>query len=123
MDARKKKRTDASIRELNPLKNKINFRAKSLESMIDWQSVELHEPPLTMEIPTSTISNYIQMRKPPKTLFEEYPCHTQGVERYIPLISHATEKVTKEQQDGYILATLEARKKNPSFKTKYQYNF
>lgn len=60
--------------------------------------------------------------RPPKIIFP-FRCHTQMVERHIPLISKISEKLTENQRHGYILQKLKSRKMNPNFNSKHEYNF
>jgi hypothetical protein len=103
------------IRQLNPHKNKINFSSESLESLIDWSGDNVFEPSLTKNIPTCLVEKYINMEEEPPRLVFDHPCHTQGVERYVPLLIESTNKVAVDQQQGYILAKLKARNLNPNF--------
>lgn len=62
------------------------------------------------------------MKDPKKTVFD-FPCHTQGTERFIPLISNSADKVADNQREGYALATIDSREKYPSDFTKTNYKF
>jgi hypothetical protein len=111
-----------TIRFMNPASNEINFKAKDLLSLIDIEGCEIHEPSFTKEIATEEISNYAKMDNPPPKTFD-FPCHTQGTERYIPLISNMTDRVSDSQREGYILATLKSRESNPCSFSKSNFNF
>lgn len=105
---------------MNTLHNVINFKANRLEDLIIWTKNELTEPPLTFNIPTHTLEDYCLCKNPPKTLFE-FPNHTQGTERYIPVLSESGDK-SEIQREGSILAKLASRELNPAFRTKKDYN-
>ncbi len=111
-----------NIRFMDPTSNEINFKAKDLLSLIDIDGCEINEPSFTKDIATEEISSYTEMDDPPKKIFD-FPCHTQGTERYIPLISNMTDRVSDSQREGYILATLKSRESNPSNVSKSKFNF
>lgn len=51
--------------------------------------------------------------------FSDYPCHTQGVERMVRLVSEAAASVYgTEARDGWIRNTLNSRESMPSFNSK-----
>jgi len=88
--------------------------------MIDWSSCTLSEPPILKHLTDETLEENI---KTSAELEEntKFPCHTQGVERLIRLVSQASQKVYGEDaRDGYVRATLNARKEVPRFDTKRQ---
>ncbi|GBL72660.1 hypothetical protein AVEN_127910-1 [Araneus ventricosus] len=79
------------------------------------------EPPLTMHIKDKDLKEMCKEQFP-VMMFEEFPCHTQSVERCIKLISEASMKVCGETaRDGYIRVKLQARKEDPTFDNKGQY--
>jgi hypothetical protein len=106
---------------MNPFDNKINWKSKSVEELIYWDNMNVHEPSLTKHIPTEIIEERI-LSDNPQQLFFQFPCHSQSAERYVPLMSNCTDKVCEEQRDGFMLATLDSRKDNPNFETKHEYN-
>jgi hypothetical protein len=106
---------------LNPRTNEINFNATKMITMIDFNKADLQEHPLTKNISTELITSYSKMKCPPKTPFP-FPCHTQGTERFIPLISESADQVSDRERDGYILATINSRNLNSSNFTKLSYN-
>ena len=77
-------------------------------NMINWKSVEVTEPPITMNVTDSELDSFIL----DKTVFdfENYPLHTQAVERAIKLVSEASSKVCgQDSRDGYIHTVLASR--------------
>lgn len=108
------------IRELDPEANLINFQAKDLLSLIDWENSKLSDPPLMKKIPTETLMRYIDSEDPPKLIYT-FPCHTQGTERFIPLVANSSDKVSEGELDGFILAKLASRNLNSSVVTKAGY--
>ncbi|GBN98965.1 hypothetical protein AVEN_204183-1 [Araneus ventricosus] len=80
------------------------------------------EPTLTMHIKDKDSKEICKEEQFPVLTFEEFPCHTQSVERYVKLISEAAMKVCRETaRDGYIRAKLQARKELPTSDNKGQY--
>jgi hypothetical protein len=121
LQARAKKENDDSIRYLNPLDNPLNFNAKSIENLLFWKKANICEHPLTMNIPTKEIEGFSKEKNPP-TLRYDFPVHSQGTERHIPLITETASKVCDEQREGLILSILKSRKLNPEFNSKCDYN-
>jgi hypothetical protein len=115
---RQKKDPPNFIRELDTSRNLINFSAKTLLELISWD--DIREPSLTVDISTETLQEYAKSSNPLPLIFP-FPCHTQGTERYIPLVSSTADKVCESEQEGYILNTIHARETNPTFKNKSVY--
>ena len=83
--------------------------------MIDWQTIQVTEPPATKKISTEDITSLINTKELPK-LIPDFPCHTQAVERLIKLVTEAsTSVVGNEARDGYIRNRIQGRKKLPKF--------
>lgn len=105
---------------MNPHKNVINWKAKSVCDLIKWDKVDIHEPALTKHLDTKTIQQFIKSDDPPK-FFYKFPCHSQSTERFIPLMANSTDKVAEKQRDGFILSIVDSRKDNSKFDTKADY--
>ncbi|GBM66521.1 hypothetical protein AVEN_246924-1 [Araneus ventricosus] len=89
---------------------------------IDWSNCDVREPPLTMHIKDKDLKEMRKEEQFPVLTFEEFPCHTQSVERCGKLISEVAMKVCGEAaRDGYIRAKLETTKELPTFDNKGQY--
>ena len=100
---------------------KLIFSATSYYSMINWQTIQVTEPPATKKISTEDITTLIKSKELSK-LIPDFRCHTQAVERFIKLVTDAsTSVVGNEARDGYIRNRIEGRKKLPKFETKKQY--
>jgi hypothetical protein len=106
---------------LNPLKNPINFKADSIEQLLHWDEAEITEHPFTMDIELQEIQKFTESEEPPIKLYD-FPVHSQGTERHIPLITETANKVSDDQREGLILSMLRSRKLNPCFNSKYEYN-
>ncbi|GBM33193.1 hypothetical protein AVEN_251610-1 [Araneus ventricosus] len=101
---------------------KLNFEAADYIDLIDWSNYFAIEPPLTMHIKDKDLKEMCEEEQFPALTFEEFPCHTQSVERCVKLISEAAMKVCGETaRDGYIRAKFKARKELPTFDNKGQY--
>ena len=61
--------------------------------MVDWEKEQKTEPPLTMNLSDREILDIIE--KPLE--LPHYPCHTQHVERVVPLVTEAA-----MQRVGYL---------------------
>ncbi|GBN09635.1 hypothetical protein AVEN_177827-1 [Araneus ventricosus] len=101
---------------------KLNFGAANYIDLIDWPNCVVTEPPLTMHIKDKDLKEMCKEDQFPVLTFEEFPCHTQSVERCVKLISEAVKNVCGETaKDGYIRDKLQARKELPTFDNKGQY--
>ena len=63
----------------------LNTKAKFYLQMIDWDKVEVTEPPLTMDMDEKQLLDIIET---PLQL-PHYPCHTQHVERIVPVVTES----------------------------------
>ncbi|GBO25510.1 hypothetical protein AVEN_206549-1 [Araneus ventricosus] len=87
--------------------------------LIDWSNCVVTEPPLTMHIKDKDLKEMCKEKQFPALTFEEFPSHTQSVERCVKLISEAAMKVCGETaRYGYIRAQFQARKELPTFDNK-----
>ncbi|KAG5897596.1 hypothetical protein JTB14_019544 [Gonioctena quinquepunctata] len=104
--------------------NSLNMNASSYMDLIDWSTLVITEPPLTMGYPVEVL---IDIVKNPDTsmLFSEiksYPCHTQAVERDVKIVTDASATVCGSgNRDGVMRAKLESRGIIPSFGSKQDY--
>lgn len=97
--------------------------ASHYHQMVDWQALNLSEPPITKMIATSEINSAILSDQKKLQLATDFPNHTQAVERVIKLVTDASVSVVGEKaRDGLIRARVEGRKKLPSFDTKKDYH-
>ena len=95
---------------------KLRFDANHYYEMIDWQTIKLSEPPMTMALPTSEIQEAINSEQKKLCLTVDFPNHTQAVERMIKLVTEAASSVIGEEaRDGLIRARIEGRKRLPKF--------
>lgn len=102
---------------------KFNFSATEYFDLIDWQSNEITEPPITISLKEETILEAIQENHiDTNQLLPEvacFPCHTQAVERCVKIVTEASSTVCGfSNRDGLIRAKIEARKIIPVFNTK-----
>ena len=63
----------------------LNYKAQFYFEMIDWDLLEVTEPPLTMDLEEKQLLEIIET---PLQL-PHYPCHTQHVERVVPLVTES----------------------------------
>ena len=94
---------------------KINLAAKSYTDMIDWSKEQKTEPPLTIQMTQNEILESLE--KPLK--LPSYPCHTQDVERLVPVVVESCiQKVGYAARHRWILSTMESRSLVPKFNSK-----
>ena len=97
----------------------INYEAKNYTELINWQSCNVTEPPLTVNISDVDITAFVASKE---SLLIRFPCHIQAVERCVKLVTEASEAVCgNTSRDGFIRARLEARPIMPVFNTKSEY--
>ena len=90
--------------------------------LINWQSCNITEPPLTVHISDVDITAFVKSKESPLINFPRFPCHTQAVERCIKLVTEASAAVCgNTSRDGFIRTRLEARSIMPVFNTKSEY--
>ncbi|KAG5899218.1 hypothetical protein JTB14_034476 [Gonioctena quinquepunctata] len=112
-----------SLRQFE-VSNSLNINASSYMDLIDWSTLVITEPPLTMGLPVEVL---IDIVKNPDTsmLFSEiksYRCHTQAVERAVKIVTEASATVCgSENRDGVMRAKLESRGIIPPFGSKQDY--
>ena len=87
--------------------------------MINWQKVNLTEPPITHSIFGNEINHLISSKE---KSFPHLPCHKQAVERWVKLVTEASSLVCRQNsRDGFIRSKIESRQKMPSFETKQEF--
>ncbi|GBL91019.1 hypothetical protein AVEN_226520-1 [Araneus ventricosus] len=101
---------------------KLNFEGGDCIDLINWSNCVVTETLLAMRIKDKDRKKIRKEEEFPALTLEEFPCHTQSVERCVKLISEAAMKVCGETtRDGYIRAKLQARKELPTSDNKEQY--
>lgn len=117
MKARSSKKRQGGVRVFRP--PCLKFDAVDYTELIDWQSCELTEPPLTKDINDDELQQLIRSAEDSAITFPRFPCHTQAVERCVKIVTESALTVVGEHaRDGLVRARLEARKIMPSFETK-----
>jgi len=117
----KAKQTPKSQNVRNFMIPKLRFDADEYHQMIDWQEIDLTEPPILTKLTETEIKELIETNEKPQGM-PNFPCHTQAVERIIKLVTDASATVVgQENRDGYVRARLEGRKRLPLFETKCNY--
>jgi len=87
--------------------------------MIDWTTVRVTKPPVTMSISDNDLQEFVWEPTTPVVTFDRYPCHSQAVERCIKVVTEASQSVGgKNRRDGFIRTRLESGAKMPVFETK-----
>ncbi|GBM59036.1 hypothetical protein AVEN_7417-1 [Araneus ventricosus] len=75
---------------------KLNFEADDYIDLIDYSNCVVTEPPTNMHIRDKDLKEMCKEEQFIVLTFEEFPCHTQSVERCVKLISEAAMKVCGE---------------------------
>lgn len=118
LDARKGTPTE-KVREFCIPELQVN--ATNYYDLIDWVNVKVTEPPMTMKYTDAEISKLICSENN-FLEFENFPCHTQAVERCVKLVTEASISVCgSEARDGFIRSRIKARQDIPLFETKSQF--
>lgn len=98
----------------------INFDAHTIEQLIDWETVDVFEPPFTMKFDNAALEGI----KNNKLILPFYPIHTQNVERCVKTVTEASTTVYGfEARDGFIKAKICHHKIMPSFESKKYFAF
>lgn len=101
---------------------KLNFDAKDYADIITWQDCEVTEPPLTLNMSDEALKDIVKNGLGKCQNINDFPCHTQAVERCIKLVTEASSAVCGEnKRDGFIRARLLSRQQMPNFNSKKQF--
>ena len=91
----------------------INFDADDYQEMIDWTNAT--EPPLTMDMSDEEITAACEHPMD----FSAFPCHSQGVERWVKEVTDAAQKKAGHSaRHALILAKARSRADLPVMDTK-----
>ena len=94
---------------------KLNLKATSLRTLIEWKVKEAHEPVYTCKLTKQELQQIVE--KP----FDvpRFSIHTQSTERCVKQVTEAAASVVgQERRDGYIRARIQSREDVPVFRTK-----
>jgi hypothetical protein len=101
---------------------KLNFAANDYTELVEWQSIDKCEPPMTKYLTDSDLQVCVETRLFEKVNFQDFPCHNQATERCIRLVTQASAAVCgDEQRDGFIRAKLKSRIIMKHFNTKSEF--
>lgn len=107
---------DTSVREFRV--PSINHSAKRYTELISWEDAAFHEPIFTTSMSLTDLKSF---QDSPLTL-ENFPVHTQSVERAVRLVSEACQQVCgRQSRDGFIRARMLSRQLLPVPETKKQF--
>jgi len=102
----------------------LNFAANDYTELVEWQSIDRCEPPMTKYLTDSDLQVCVQTSVFEKVNLQAFPCHTQATERCIRLVTQASAAVCgEEQRDGFIRARLKSRTIMKHFNTKSEFRF
>lgn len=92
---------------------KLNFFAKDYTELIMWQECLVTPPPVLRHISNEDLQIMVKERS---LEIDDFPCHTQSVERCIKVVTEASQSVTDAiSRDGFIRNRLQSRKEMPNF--------
>jgi hypothetical protein len=125
---------DLAVKKIGDIRNKpthdavrkfkvpsINFKANCYTNLIDWNKEIVTEPPLTSNMSVDELIKFVEGVDDHEIF--KYPCHTQGTERCIRLVSKAAASVCgTKKRHGMILSKISAASKMKTFNTKAEYN-
>lgn len=95
--------------------------AQKYYEIIDWQQVNVTEPPMLRQMSLDEIKKIVANPKEIENL-PNYPCHTQAVERGVKMVTEAASVVCGvEKRDAWIKTTIQSREKMPTFFSKKNY--
>lgn len=101
----------------------LNFDAEDYINLIDWQNTEVTEPPITSNISTEDLKEFIRSPDTPMLDFPKFPCHTQAVERCVKLVTEAAKSVVgPAARDGFIHSRIIGRQEMPHFDSKRDFH-
>ena len=100
----------------------LNFSATSYTNFIDWQNVNLTEPPLLTYISVNDLEMLVASGDIPVIDFPRYLCHTQAVERCIKLVLHqANIEVNEERSKAAAATAMVISTRNQRFKPTFEF--
>ena len=96
----------------------LNFDAEDYHSLVNWQELPRTQPPMLKDVGDDEIEKAIQI--PQKWTLDDFPCHTQSVERHVKMVPEAAAASVcgDMRREGYIRAKILSRKYIPHFGTK-----
>lgn len=91
-------------------------------SMIDWTKSDRFPPPLLRDVSIQDLKKCVDLKSLPNLSFLNFPCHNQGVERCVKLVTESANLVVgHNNRDGFIRARMKSRELMPTFSTKKDY--
>jgi len=124
MAARKETESNATTTVRRFRVPEMNFEADDYTELVDWQSIDRSSPPVMKDLSDSEIITFVKNKATDKVDYPRFPCHTQGTERCIKLVTQASAAVCgEERRDGFIHARLHSRKIMKTFNHKAEFKF
>jgi len=108
----------------NFVKPKLNFKATYYTDMIDWNTERLFSPLILRNVPDEHVLSLIQTELLPDWDFQNFPAHTQAVERCIKKVTAAAQTVVGFQnRDEFVRTTFKSRNIMAKFDSKTHFKF
>ena len=101
----------------------LNSNATYYIDLLNWKDCKVTVPPILLDMSEEQLQGLVTYRSltPDRELWR-FPCHTQGVERCVKLVTEATAAVCgTKNRDGFIGARLRSRELLPTFESKKDY--
>ena len=100
----------------------LNFQAADYIDLIQWSNCTVTVPPLLMDMSEEQLRALVDGHAPPVIDVQNFPCHTQSVERCVKLVSEASASVCGiNTRDGFIRLRLRSRELMHKFESKQDY--
>ena len=101
---------------------KLYFDAEEYNELVDWQTIDLTEPPVTKSMKDQVLDMISSKSSRQLLLISHFPCHTQAVEQCIKLVTEASGAVCGvTSRDGFIRSRIVSRSEMPRFESKRDY--
>lgn len=73
----------------------LSFATTDYTELINWNETSRNEPPVTRHISLEDLKEFVENPRADRAPleFQKYPCHTQGTERCVRLVTEASESV------------------------------
>lgn len=95
----------------------LNLRAKVYHQLVNLNDPDIGQPPAVQHMSDAELESLIT-----HPLALNHPCHNQGVERHVKLVTEASMSVAgHEKRDGLIRQRVCSRKMMKCFESKHQY--
>ena len=97
----------------------LNFNSSDYIELLNWKNCKVTVPPILSDLSEEQLTALVTDHLLPIMDFENFPCHTQSVERCVKLVTEAAAAVCGgNNRYGFIRTRLRSRAIVPTFETK-----